>query len=238
MIWTMVLPVLAAQVCPVLPQKIPVTITALAPAAIGAVADPRDAAVQRVGPFVYQGNGIVIRSGDRRFADLVLHPRFDLEHRCGNPVFPPSPWIAPRTGPIPGAMEVQAIPAGRVREGHRGATGAQRLGIRPVLAGHVAGPSWPVFTGRDTMFLGLMYPTGKPRESRLVAFRNEPGATPAVSLAIIPMRLQVVNVIPGMHEPASYLYLAALAPTEMVQITLRMDAAAELAVEAMLNARE
>lgn len=236
MVWTMALPMLiAVQACPVPPQRIPVTITALVPAAIGAVPEPQDQTVQRVGPFAYQGNGIAIRSDDRRFAELVLDQRFGLEHRCGNPVFSPSPWSRPRAGSIPGEMEVAAVRSAPSQDGYGGATPAERHGVRPVLAGHVAGPSWPLFHARGTFFVGLMYPTGNAGESRLVAFRDAPGATPAVSLAVIPMRLQVVNVIPDMHEPNSYLYLAVLRPQEMVQITLRIDRAATTAIDAALE---
>lgn len=236
MVWTMTLPVMiAAQACPVPPQKIPVTITALPAAAIGAAPDARDGAVQRVGPFVYQGKGIVIRSSDPRFADLVLDQRRDLRHRCGNPVFAPSPWNVPRTGSMPGDMAVLTIPTAASDAAHSGATEAERHGVRPVLAGHVAGPSWPVHHARGSFFVGLMYPTGDAGTTRLVAFRDAPGAMPAVTLAVIPMRLQTAKVVPGLHEANDYLHMAALRPAEMAWITLRVDPAAEATIAAVLD---
>lgn len=237
--WTLLLPtVLAAATCPIASQNIPVTVTALSPAAIGAVPDPKDNAVQRVGPFVYQGYGNTVRSSDPRFGDLLLGAGGGLHHRCGNQVFPPSPWNRSRTGSMPGVMEVLRSPTAAFDTGQFGDTEAERHGVRPILAGHVAGPSWPLYHDRSTFFLGLMYPIGNADQTRLVAFRDEAGAVPALSLAVLPMRLQTMNVTPGLHERNDYLNLAALRAEEMVQITLRISPEATASIAAALSGKK
>ncbi|MFD1034271.1 hypothetical protein ACFQ15_06360 [Sphingomonas hankookensis] len=234
--WTLLLPtVLAAATCPIASQNIPVIVTTLSPAAIGAVPDPENNAVLRVGPFVYQGYGNTVRSNDPRFGDLLLGSGGGLRHRCGNQVFPPSPWNRPRTGSMPGMIAVLRAATPAPDTGQFGDTEAERHGVRPILAGHVAGPSWPVYHDGGTFFLGLMYPMNNADQTRLVAFRDEAGAVPALSLAVLPMRLQAMNVTPGLHEPDDYLNLAALRPEELVQITLRSSPGAMASIAAALS---
>lgn len=174
----------------------------------------------QVGDFVYQGHGIEIRSPDPRFADLVIEPGTGVRHRCGNAVLAPSGWNADALRPEARALTFLPM---RQTEVAPGAIAASEAGVRPVLAGHRAGATWPLYTRGGRVFLGLMHPEDGRRETVIVAFADRRGDMPAMVMARLPERFEGLTVVPGLHAPPDYVNLDGFtADRALLQVVLAL----------------
>lgn len=195
--------------------------------------DPSAQGHFRVGVFGYQGYGIVERSSDPRYRDLMLDPQLGRRHRCGNAIDGPSGWNARDRDFSKWSVRISAKLA-RTRSSP-GSVAAEERGARPVRRGYRAGATWPVYVGSGRFFLGLMHPTNRSSETLIVAFRDASEPTEAVIMAKLPMVFQTLAVTPGLHESANYLNLEGLRDGELRQIVLRLDRETSLATLAKLE---
>ncbi len=100
------------------------------------------------------------------------------------------------------------------------------MNARPILSGATAGPTWPISSGSETFFLGVMYPKQNLNESLIVAFAARPHATPARVLARLRMRAQGFSVVPGTHTSAFHLNLhERTAKGALRHVVLELDGA-------------
>lgn len=174
----------------------------------------------QVGDLVYQGRGIEIRSTDPRLADLVIIPGFGVRHRCGNFFYGPVGWNANDGSPEAQVVTFQPRRLGPIAPG---AVAAAETGVRPVLAGYSAGPTWPLYTNKGRVFLGLMYPDNARRETVIVAFAEREGEAPAKIVARLNERFEGLTVIPGLHTPPDYVNLDGFtADHALLQVVLTL----------------
>ncbi len=182
-------------------EPVAITATPIPGRALGAVpirnAQPTSFAI---GPFVYRGHGLTIRSSDPRFREITLPPSREAAHPCGAAVDGPTGWNAasadlqrwtlrfrrPAPPPSPGAVQAAA------------------LGASATLPGYRLIASWPV----RTYYFGLMHPLDpRRRDTLIVAFPSGPGRHRARALARLPTRYASLSVLPDMHRPFSFVRL-------------------------------
>lgn len=175
----------------------------------------------RVGAFAYEGYGVDVRSNDPRAGEVVVDADAGLRHPCGFRVWGPSGWNALDANLAASVMRFE--PARDTDGPSPGSAAAAAIGAIPVLAGHAAGPSWPM-SGGGGFLLGAMHPVGQPGETVLVAFRRAAGPSPAQVLARLTMRVDGLSVTPGLHQPASFVNLAGRMPNGALRlVVLRLD---------------
>jgi hypothetical protein len=174
----------------------------------------------QVGDFIYEGHGIEIHSTDPRFADLVIEPGTGVRHRCGNAVLAPSGWNADAIRPEARVLTFLPMHETQVAPG---AVAATEAGIRPVLAGHRVGATWPLYTRGGRVFLGLMHPEDGRRETVIVAFADRRGDVPAMVMARLPERFERLTVVPGLHAPPDNVNLDGFtADRALLQVVLAL----------------
>jgi hypothetical protein len=219
--------------CPVPAQQVAISAEALSGETLGGQAQPDAAARYRVGDFIYEGHGIAMSSPDPRFRDLVLDQQFGLRHRCGNTVLAPSGWNADDKDRTGWSLRIEQLPV--PSEPMPGSLAAERRGARPILAGHVAGATWPFYLGNGTFFLGLMHPEDESAETLIVAFGDDPHPTPALIMARIPMTLETLSIVPELHGPGTFVNLEALHEGKLTQVVLVLARETALATYARLT---
>jgi hypothetical protein len=211
----------AGVACSVEPQQVPVSVRHLSGEALRGTADPTSRGRYRVGDFEYVGDGVVSRSVDPRFYELVLDQQLGLRHRCGNAAVGPSAWDADDRDLSHSFVRIEGG-FGRSKPSP-GSVAAKEKGARPVLWGYVAGASWPVYSREGSFFLGLMHPENGAPETAIVAFRDVPQASSAILMAGLPMKVDTLNIVPEMHGPNKYLHLGSLGGGELTNFVLKLD---------------
>jgi hypothetical protein len=140
-----------------------------------------------LGAFRYRGFGVVLRSDDRRFADLAIDPDRTVPRLPRGSRLVTWNLISPG---ISGRCRMSFSPPLAANEFYRPA----EADPAPMLAGYELGSTWPFGPDR---FLGLMRPRDGAARTLLVSFSPSSGQTrPEVDF---PMKIESVRTIPPLH---------------------------------------
>ena len=160
-----------------------------------------------LGPFVYAGQGMLIRSKDPRFRQIKLDNW--RRHPCGYVVVGPSAGNIDDKDRSRWAWTFERDTATELPPGLLALEEQHSI---PLLAGYQAGAAWPVYAPQGQYFIGLMHSRSKDNETIIVAFSQKAGPSPARILARVPLWLDSVTVVPALHHPHSTLNLLGWQP--------------------------